>query len=68
MVKTKEALLRMALHILELVATVGGSWVLLALFDLDTQSRVIVLGLVVNALSKFARTHENIPVPDFVNE
>lgn len=63
----KEAFVKTFLHTLELAVAIGAAWVLTQLFNLDNESLMLVIGIALNALTKFARASE-FPVGDYVNE
>ena len=56
------------MHSVELVVCLAGVWFVLRMFGNDSATVAIVMGVAVNAVSKFARTNEDISVPDFVND
>lgn len=56
------------MHCIELVVCLAGVWFVLRLFGNDSATVALVMGVAVNAVSKFARTNEDVSVPDFVND
>lgn len=55
------------MHVVELVVCLAGSWFVLRLFGNDSATVALVMGIAVNALSKFARSNGEVPYTDFVN-
>jgi ABC-type arginine transport system permease subunit len=65
--ETKEALVSTLIHTLELAACVVASVVVLKVLGADGETSAMVMTLVLAALTKFVRSHEDIPVGDYVN-
>lgn len=63
-----QALKSTLLHTLELGVIFAACWALLNLFDVNSESRVFILGLLVAAVTKFARAEPSIPLKDYVNK
>lgn len=55
-------------HVLELAVCFLVAWGVLAIFHVDNGTRDLVLGFVLNALAKFVRSHDGIPIGDYVNQ
>ena len=55
------------MHTLELAVSLIAAVVIMRFFKLGNDEMGVVVGVVVNALSKFARASDLSPVPDFVN-
>lgn len=56
------------LHALELALCLVAAVVVTRLFSLGDDEMGVVVGVAVNALAKFARTSEAIPVPDYTRK
>ena len=63
----KASLLSTLFHTLELVVVVGIAYVLVKVFRVDSSTQQGLIVLVLAALSKFARSSDKIPMPDYVN-
>lgn len=55
------------MHVLELAICLAGSVFVLKFFKLGSEQTGLIIGVAVNALLKFARTSEAIPLHDYVN-
>ncbi len=64
----KDALLSTLMHAVELAACFGVAVGVLYLFHADTETKTLLLTIVLAALTKFARSSAGIPVPDYVNK
>lgn len=62
----KGALNSTVMHTLELLVTFGVSIAMLKILDLDSETSIVVIGIIVSALAKYSRASD-IPVKDFVN-
>lgn len=56
------------LHILELAVCLGAAYLVLSFYDVDSETRVGILSLVLAGMAKFARASESIPVDDYINK
>ena len=54
-------------HTLELIVVFGVAFGIVKLFNVDSNTYQVLIGLVIASLTKFARASE-LPVPDYVNE
>lgn len=66
MLDVKESIISTGIHTLELVAVLVCAYAVTRLFNIEQSEEIIAL--VLAALAKFARSYENIPVGDYVNE
>lgn len=65
---TKEALVSTLVHTIELGACVLAAVVVLKFLGADSETSAMVMTLILAALTKFVRSHEDIPVGDYVND
>lgn len=56
------------MHVVELLVTFGVAVGIVKILGIDSETTTIVIGVVVNALAKFSRASDAIPVPDVVND
>jgi len=63
----KNAIISTFLHVLELAVCLGAAWVIMQVFDLDSESIGLLIAMAINALSKFTRSSP-LPVKDWVNK
>jgi len=63
----KNSLLSVLLHVVELVVVVGVVWVVLSFFGVDAESTKLLVAVAVNAVVKFGRAYDKVPLPDYVN-
>lgn len=63
-----DALKSTLLHVIELAVCLVAAYSILFLFGAGDEVKTALLTLVLNAVSKFARSNEAIPYKDFVNE
>lgn len=56
------------LHIIELAVCLGAAYLVLSFYDVDSETRTGILGLVLSGLAKFARASESVPVDDYINK
>lgn len=54
-------------HVLEVIVPITGALFIMRFFQLGSDQAAIVVGIAINALSKFARTSDKVPLHDFVN-
>ena len=62
-----KALVSTGMHILELAVSILAAYLITRLFNLNNEAVIVIIGFVLNSLSKFARAYDEIPVNDFVN-
>lgn len=67
MANLKAALISTLLHALELAVCLGAAVLIVRFFHLGSNETAVVVGVVLNALAKFARASDASPLPDFVN-
>ena len=65
MIELRKALIATILHVVELAVCLIGSLALMRYFELSSDQMAIVIGIAVNALAKFARSHPQIPLSDY---
>lgn len=63
----RQALISTALHTLEMIVPILAAILVVRYFDLGSDDMAILVGLVLNSISKFARASD-LPIRDFVNE
>lgn len=64
----KLSLISTGLHALELAFCLVASVFIVRYFKLGSDETAVVVGVVLDTLSKFARAADFSPVPDFVND
>jgi len=62
-----EALKSTLAHVLELVVCLFAAYIVLTLFKVDSDTAKVLVGVVINALAKFARSSDSVPLKDYVN-
>ncbi len=65
---TKEALVATLIHSVELAVCLGAAWLAVNFLGVSGEGQMALVALVVAAIAKFARAHEDIPVGDYVND
>lgn len=64
----KRSLAATLIHGLEIALAVASVWVIMTLFGVDDTTMKLLVGFLANLVLKFGRTHEDIPLRDYVNE